>query len=318
MNSNDSFENMRLMIEKLNNLLNSPVIKIFQEQQRITRELVEPLNVIKESQQQIRSIQDMILPSVPDFLQSQEMLNKSLQPILNLQQEYFSIFAQFDSINQMIRDSFGTVSEIIERAKEDFEEYNKIMLKYNFPPHHDMNYNKFEVIDKISESHGEEQAKEKVYSIIIENYTGEMINLYLKNWEEIDWLQSRLPILKESIINYMEKRYYSVVSCILPMFEGMIIERSNKSGFIKQEELKNIIKKIFDKKGGFSIDETVKIFYLDGVLGSFQHGQVISSPLSRHAILHGADINYGSQINALRCILLLDYLIFKLTTTGFD
>ena len=31
-------------------------------------------------------------------------------------------------------------------------------------------------------------------------------------------------------------------------------------------------------------------------------------PLNRHAILHGHDVNYATEANSLRCILLLDYV----------
>ena len=42
--------------------------------------------------------------------------------------------------------------------------------------------------------------------------------------------------------------------------------------------------------------------------GALEHGKALQPDLSRHAILHGGDTNYGTELNALKVIMLIDYV----------
>lgn len=66
-----------------------------------------------------------------------------------------------------------------------------------------------------------------------------------------------------------------------------------------------------DEYRRFSLDDAVLYFYLILVLDDFVHGKEIKSPLSRHAILYGADIKFGNRLNSLRVILLIDYFVSR-------
>lgn len=46
-------------------------------------------------------------------------------------------------------------------------------------------------------------------------------------------------------------------------------------------------------------------FVNDALLAQFQHGS-LAPPFSRHAILHGGDIDYATEVNSRTAILLLD------------
>jgi hypothetical protein len=44
------------------------------------------------------------------------------------------------------------------------------------------------------------------------------------------------------------------------------------------------------------------------LLVNFAHGSSLDADLSRHAILHGADADYGTRRNAMKSIILFDYV----------
>jgi len=77
-------------------------------------------------------------------------------------------------------------------------------------------------------------------------------------------------------------------------------------------------KKLLNDTDNYSFDEAIQKYYLDIILAGFEHGTVPKSFLSRHAILHGGDTNYGNITNSLKSILLFDYLQdkFRLLSIG--
>jgi hypothetical protein len=71
--------------------------------------------------------------------------------------------------------------------------------------------------------------------------------------------------------------------------------------------VKSYISELLTDDSEFSFDAAVQLFYFEVVLANFEHGEQIPF-LSRHAILHGADVGYGTKSNSLRTILLFDYV----------
>ena len=58
------------------------------------------------------------------------------------------------------------------------------------------------------------------------------------------------------------------------------------------------------------VGKLVQVFVEDVIAARFGHGGTVSSPLSRHAILHGGDMSYGTEVNSRTAILLVDYFAF--------
>ncbi|WP_054956493.1 hypothetical protein [Paenibacillus dakarensis] len=278
---NDPFKDFREQQERIRNALIGPIDEIRRQQEEFKNLIGDPLRVWREHQQYIAAILD--------------------GPIRLIKQQ-----------QDLMKKTFGSFSELLKEASEDFQQYKKIMVMLNFPPHHDMDYTNFRDMHRFNQENDEETTKMAIEHLIIENYPDKKISEYLEQWTKIEWLKSRASILKEAIMNYLDGRYFSSISTLLPQIEGVIVERGNLTGFVSQGELKRVASELLSETGKFSLDDAVKLFYLDCVLDSFQHGQIIRSPLSRHAILHGADTHYGYKLNSLRCILFFDYLISKL------
>ena len=55
----------------------------------------------------------------------------------------------------------------------------------------------------------------------------------------------------------------------------------------------------------------MKEFVSSEVFTGFEWGSPLTAALSRNAILHGADTNYGTEINSLKAIVLFDFIVFS-------
>ncbi|KAF6576872.1 hypothetical protein JDW19_00735 [Paenibacillus polymyxa] len=292
--------------------------KEFRRQQAVIRQAFK--NPVREWKRQQQALESVLNISMRKMMKQQREFKSLMEsPFRDLQEQHLQLLRNMkpiaDYLNQqqdIIQRSFGTVPKLLKKASKDFEQYKKLMVKLNFPPHHDMDYKDFKGIYEFYIANGEEEMEEKIYQLILNNYVDSKIKSYYENWKTIGWLKKRIAILDESITNYLEGRYHSAISTLLPQIEGIIIERGNVTGYVSQKELKRLGEEVLKDTGSFSLDDAVKLFYIDCVLDSFKHGQIIKSPLSRHAILHGADTKYGYKLNALRCILFFDYLILKL------
>lgn len=53
-------------------------------------------------------------------------------------------------------------------------------------------------------------------------------------------------------------------------------------------------------------NESIREFVINVLMVKFIHGENIKLSLSRHAILHGTDIDYGTQTNSLELFLLIE------------
>ncbi|MDO9581022.1 MAG: hypothetical protein Q7J06_10740, partial [Bacteroidales bacterium] len=96
---------------------------------------------------------------------------------------------------------------------------------------------------------------------------------------------------------------------MLTQIEGVIVDGYCHKGWLGQDKLKRYIEKLYDLNSRtHNIDRVIKEILLNNILVNFLHGDRINSSLSRNAILHGADIEYGIPKNSLKTILLFNYL----------
>ena len=135
-----------------------------------------------------------------------------------------------------------------------------------------------------------------------------MLYSILDKWESKKWLKKRIPILKEAIVSHINNRYYASISVILPQIEGIIVFGYGQYGYMNQKKLKKYIKKLLKDDEKCSFDSAIKRFYLEIILNNFEHGKPPESFLSRHAILHGGDMDLGTAENSLKSILMFDYI----------
>lgn len=186
--------------------------------------------------------------------------------------------------------------------------FPNITLELNWFPAAVGNLMTFANINEIVDTY-DSQGKEKTQIILddlfIRLYNADEIDGLYSSWKKNKELQARLPILKEAVTSHLEKNFYASVCTILPQIEGILRDTiSSNSRRINGTVLEEIINKIVSND---NVDEVTKKFYFEIILENFWHGDEIPV-LSRHAILHGEDTTFGTEVNSLKLILLFDFL----------
>ena len=120
--------------------------------------------------------------------------------------------------------------------------------------------------------------------------------------EELD------EILIQIQCGYEQQLYYLVVPTLFVIIEGMIARGFNHKGQMSGGRLKEYINELISNHELNSLHQIIN----ERMLVQFKHGMEVDSPISRHAIIHGGDINYGRETVALRLLLIFYNLVFAM------
>lgn len=147
----------------------------------------------------------------------------------------------------------------------------------------------------------QEASTEIIDNLFIEYYDEELRNKMLEDLRAIDFLKQYDEMLNQVETGYNNELYYLVVPSLFVLIEGMIARGFNHIGQMRGAHMSSYLEELLKNESGNSLHEIIN----KRMLVSFKHGYEIDSPISRHAIIHGGDINYGREAVALRLFLIL-------------
>lgn len=194
-----------------------------------------------------------------------------------------------------------------------------ILMQLGWPPPI-YAYDKVDEFCKIVETYessGLDSVKEKVDSVMFQWHGTEQLIEILHDWKKATLLKSRIHILEPCIKAYIQGEYSLVVPALLPQVEGIIVSGCQLRGRINSNLLKQNFEALLHEALFIkNKNESIRNFVINVLMVQFVYGKPINSSLSRHAILHGADIHYGTKVNSLKLILLIENLrnLFRLET----
>lgn len=177
--------------------------------------------------------------------------------------------------------------------------------------------------------------KEKAYRLVLnyyEKHRWAALESTLMSWQDNPIFGRRMAILKDALSVHKQGKWTLSVPSLLPQIEGISLDIVKRLGLppdkkaividknINKEIGKTVPSQVFSRLSIdiFSPREMVAIYtllyHLEGQLYNWidlleeirQTDEL--DYLNRHAVLHGAQINYASKINSLRCFLVLDTL----------
>lgn len=281
--------------------------------QEYIRKAVQPIILFQENI--LKSMQ----PTIKAAIETQERMKEVMQPFSNNLIKMANEFRQ--SIEKTLASiDFEKIYEVAKRLEEDTIRFKAIMLEVGFPPHNSIPLSEIPRIVRIYDEMGTEYTKrliERYMTLIV--YREEELGEIQKTWERAKWLEKRIKIINSGIDGHINGFYHLTVPTFLAQIEGILVEgmltldESMADIRIKYKEQKNFISQIIlGDTGSFSFDEEIEKIYTTIILADFERGKEINSDLSRHAILHGEDVNYGTKLNSLKSILIFDYLFHKL------
>lgn len=161
------------------------------------------------------------------------------------------------------------------------------------------------------------EARDEIDDYMLRKYDKQLLERIVKNWERKKWLASRMPILRQAVEAHLEGKYWVAIPAILPQVEGIIVEGYGHDGMVPFNTVITYLDELLSTDDRRSIRKMLNKRvnqFINKVL--FRHNY--KALLNRHAILHGWDIDYGTQVNSLKAILLFDQLsnlIYRLVGT---
>lgn len=195
--------------------------------------------------------------------------------------------------------------------------FSFIMIEAKWPPLPSLDLYPSEMIQIIKHHTDDADSIGSVIEeFVIGKYGDQEINSLLARWKQRAPLRKRIPILEEVIEAHNKGQYFVSIAALLPQIEGIIADGYGHCGELRGSQYKEFAKSLLNDKRKLSFDQMAEDFLLNIILVNFKHGQPLDSFLSRHAILHGGDVGYGTRANSLRCILLFDYLQNRFPTSG--
>lgn len=153
----------------------------------------------------------------------------------------------------------------------------------------------------------------------------------LFNWENEPLIKKRYPILKQGIEAHLSQQFYLSVSTLIPQIEGLIrdILRSQGKDYefnsLDKHQIQPVIRDLTNTwksdapdmlKGAVSMLKSLPYVIADlydPYLPQTQPNEIIPGKLYRHGVCHGLQLDFGSEKNSLRLILLIDRIVFFYT-----
>ncbi|SEF52227.1 hypothetical protein SAMN04487919_101460 [Bacillus sp. ok061] len=301
------------------------------EKMEKTNEIVKEV-LDKDTLPQEYKLQPLPEP-IQSAIESLERVGKTITSVLQaLEPQFNKMHSFFESvgvigqrISEMLKEfdvtkHLNNIRDIAQKAEKITIKFKSIMVEIGFPPHEFIPIHCMVYTVELYNEKGITYTKRFIerYMTLFTYNQKSIVSIY-KSWEQAKWLEKRMPILNSAIDGHLNGYYALTIPVMLAQIEGVLVEGMlilgavKPNSDIKYTNQKNFLKKfLLDEKGSFSYDEQIEQFYIKTILANFDRGKEIKSDLSRHAILHGEDVNYGKKINSLKAILVFDYISSKL------
>jgi hypothetical protein len=295
----------------------SPQKRVLAEQ--LKRNPEELIKSLQPTFQAIGEMQERMHEVIQPIISFQEGMQKTLQPLSRMIGDVRQrIITTLESID------FKKIHDAAKILEKNTIRFKAIMLEIGFPPHDSIPLSHISYFVRIYDEIGIDYAKRLIsrYMTLV-LYREEELRTMQKKWQRADWLEKRIKVLNSALDGHIQGYYDLTIPTLLAQIEGMLVEGIlsldepvGKIGYKVQENF--LAQVILGDTNTFSFDEEIEKIYTTIILAEFERGKEVESELSRHAILHGEDVKYGTKLNSLKAILIFDYLFNKLNELYYD
>lgn len=261
-----------------------------------------------EMDKEIKELRESIARS---FRPLQEKMVEVIKPFQKLSKRIGELYAPIASqIQAMTAQWSETVNKFLEERREYLDAKEKASLiasKYDWFIAFDFYVGKefFERLVELDETASESK---EIDALFTEYYGGDIRKQIISDLIDIEVTKEYEEILNQIECGYEQKLYYLVIPALFALIEGMIVRGFQHKGRMNGNQLKEYINELLDGNETESLQEVIN----KRMLVSFEHGKEVDSPISRHAILHGGDIKFGTEAVALRLLLIFYNLAFAI------
>jgi hypothetical protein len=247
--------------------------------------------------------QEAKMPTFQRFVRDAERRGADLQRMLNNSgvPGLIRSMEQHAAIAQGANDFKAGIQASIERTRR----FAEICFELKWPPPWHMPAT---VLDRVTVAYDTGKLTEDETAEIFSSfYSAERIDEFGRRWASYEWISDRIAILQEALVNHTAGRHYSAVCVLLPQIEGVL--RDVLGTKPTQTNIVGVIR-------GYQLATAASKFYAEVLLEHFDPASTSPIPdLSRHAILHGKAVDYGTPIHSLKVILIADIILSSVEET---
>ncbi|EOU1139050.1 hypothetical protein QTH47_03185 [Clostridium perfringens] len=234
------------------------------------------------------------------------MFTKNIAESVNwLNQEFSEKFSDIiKNIGELMTDIINNPDRL--KLENAFDECKLLLIELGYP-YVDIDIEDIMFISKHKE---DENINEIIDCAIYKNYTDDVIDRMLEKWKGYSFICKRIHILEDAINAYKSEKYNLSIPVFFSQLEGTIADSANHIGRLDGRKYREYIDEIIKKNNDSNsyCDDIIKSYFFNSILQHFVHGNDIPN-FSRHAILHGADVSYGTKINNLNIIITFDTML---------
>jgi len=293
------------------NILIRSVIDRKDDEEKIREEIsrinlsVSKFNLMPETTKDItkgiNTIQNIIGEAESNQVESKEYIRNIFNAI--------TLFSGSIALSNYFKEIINSLKAIND-VQERYLEYGSILLKYGWTPTRHVN---FSVISKIIDVYkrtniDKKRIKIMIEEVIIEYYRKHALDRIIKEWGRKRLLSERMGILNDAIEAHLNGKFNLSVPIMMAQLEGIVAAGFYHKGRLYEKRYRTYLNEIILINSNGYFDNLAIDFFIKVLMIEFNHGEKINSLVSRHAILHGADVRYGTEENSLKLILLFDYI----------
>lgn len=262
-----------------------------------------------EMEREIKESAESVAQAFRPFGKNMTEVTKSLQELSKRIGELFAPIAA--QILTMKAQWSETVNSFLEEHREYLDAKEKASLiasKYDWFIAYDFYVNK-EFFEKLIELDEKSSQTKELDDFFTGYYDADLRNQIISDLKDMDSTKEYKEILNQIEYGYAHELFFLIVPTLFTLIEGMIARGFQHKGRMNGKQIKEYINELIDGDETESLQEIID----KRMLVSFEHGKEIDSPISRHAILHGGDIEFGTEAVALRLLLILYNLAFAIS-----
>lgn len=135
-------------------------------------------------------------------------------------------------------------------------------------------------------------------------------------WNDTGIIVNRMHILDKCIKALKEEQYDLFIPVMFSQLEGIVVDVFSNQGKYNYAKIISNVKELCERKDN-TFNKRAEEFYLNVILSGFEVGEK-SLDLSRHAILHGYNVDYGTKENAFRVLLYFHHILINLYSSSTE
>lgn len=265
-------------------------------------------NLFLEMDKEIKELKESVARS---FRPLQEKMAEVIKPIQEFSRRIGEIYAPIASqIQSMTLQWSETVNEFLREHREYLDAKDRASLiasKYDWFIAYDF-YSSKDFYEKLVELDETASDSKEIDALFTEYYGADIRKQIISDLIDIEVTKEYEEILNQIECGYEHNLFYLVIPALFALIEGMIARGFQHKGRMNGKQLKEYISELLEGDQTEYLQEIIN----KRMLVSFEHGKEVDSPISRHAILHGGDIKFGTEAAALRLLLIFYNLAFAI------